>query len=147
MKKGASLKTKMLKFLSDVSFWWGSVFTSAMTIGSLVDRDFPYDGRIAPLILGTAIGGVLPLLLGYFGRKKLKRLIQLENIVDLERITLIVAQSNNGTLSPTLLSMKADISIEEAKQTLESLVEKGVATVDINNDGTVVYIFKDLMLN
>ena len=144
MKKKVSFKTKLLKFLSEVSFWWGVAITPTFFIMG-VSEIASGSSDIATWLSATIIAGVLPLVAGYVGRKRIKKLIELESIIDLERIALNIAQANRGILNITLLSVRAEMSIEEAKATLENLVESGVLSPEINDEGSVIYICKDLI--
>ncbi|MCX7879215.1 MAG: hypothetical protein N2517_00955 [Ignavibacteria bacterium] len=63
---------------------------------------------------------------------------------ELDSKVLSLAKLNKGVLTPATLSIQAIISIEEAKKILESYVERGIAQVDVTEEGVVVYVFPDL---
>ncbi|MFP3088747.1 TM2 domain-containing protein [Treponema sp. TIM-1] len=64
-----------------------------------------------------------------------------------ERVILKLAKQNKGILTPTEVALEANISIEEAKKHLETLVSKGFAEIRVRKSGTIVYTLPELMDN
>jgi len=64
---------------------------------------------------------------------------------NVERVILKVAKENKGILSASDLALAANISIEESKKELDSLVTKGFAELRVRQSGTLVYAIPDLM--
>ena len=62
-----------------------------------------------------------------------------------ERVILKLAKSNKGILTASELALSADISMEEAKNALEAMVNKGFAELRVRQSGTIVYTIPDLM--
>ncbi|MDR1307132.1 MAG: TM2 domain-containing protein [Treponema sp.] len=60
-----------------------------------------------------------------------------------ERAILRIAKNNRGIITPGNLALEADISIEEAKKQLETLVTKGFAELRIRKTGTIVYVIPE----
>ncbi len=63
---------------------------------------------------------------------------------ELERFVLLAAQDNNGSLAAAELSLMTKLSLTEAKDALESMLRNGVATMDLDDDGHVRYLFAEL---
>ncbi|MDR0669849.1 MAG: TM2 domain-containing protein [Treponema sp.] len=62
-----------------------------------------------------------------------------------ERTLLRLAKENKGVLTASELALAANISIEDAKRNLDTLVSKGFAELRIRKSGTLVYTIPDLM--
>jgi TM2 domain-containing membrane protein YozV len=62
----------------------------------------------------------------------------------LERIILKLAKENKGILTTTEVALAADITIDEARKTLENLVSKGYAELRVRKSGGLVYIMPDI---
>ena len=58
---------------------------------------------------------------------------------------LLTAKQQGGFVSPTEVAMRAGIGIDDAKQHLEGLVDKGHADLQLRKDGALVYVFPDLL--
>ena len=62
-----------------------------------------------------------------------------------ERVVLKIAKENKGILTVSELALGANISIEEAKKYLETLVSKGFADLRVRKSGSLVYVIPDLL--
>jgi predicted transcriptional regulator len=62
-----------------------------------------------------------------------------------ERRILKLAKQNKGILTPTEVALGANVSIEEAKKHLETLVSKGFAEIRVRKSGAIVYTLPELM--
>jgi TM2 domain-containing membrane protein YozV len=62
-----------------------------------------------------------------------------------ERSILRIAKENKGVLSASEVALSANISIEEAKRSLDALVSKGFAELRVRKSGALVYTIPDLM--
>lgn len=62
-----------------------------------------------------------------------------------ERVILRLAKQNRGILTPTEVALEANVSIEEAKKSLETLVSKGFAEIRVRKSGTIVYTLPEMM--
>ena len=61
-----------------------------------------------------------------------------------ERIILKIAKENKGVLSVSEVALEANISIEEAKQILDTLVTKGFAELRVRQNGSLAYVIPDI---
>ncbi len=71
--------------------------------------------------------------------------MQKANLPTPETITLRLAKANNGTVTPSLLAMEANIDIDRAKEVLEKLVAKHVAEIRVTRTGTICYCFPEFI--
>lgn len=62
-----------------------------------------------------------------------------------ETIALRLARANNGTVTPSLLAMEANIDIDKSKSVLEKLVAKQVAEIRVTRTGTICYCFPEFI--
>ncbi|GHV70811.1 hypothetical protein AGMMS49928_20030 [Spirochaetia bacterium] len=62
-----------------------------------------------------------------------------------ERTILRLAKQNKGILTATELALEANISVDEAKKNLDSLVSKGIAELRVRSTGSLVYAIPDLL--
>ena len=61
-----------------------------------------------------------------------------------DALTITTAVRLKGKITPALLCVKANVSIEEAKKKLEELQRKGVFDIQATEDGTLIYVLHDL---
>ena len=64
----------------------------------------------------------------------------------LERFTLSAAHANRGILTPTVLAMVSDMSIDEAEKELQRLRDKGICRMEVSEKGTIEYHFPEFLL-
>ena len=62
-----------------------------------------------------------------------------------EQSILVAAKSLGGLVGPTELALRTGLTIDEAKEHLESLVERGHAQLEIRKNGSLAYTFPDLL--
>jgi TM2 domain-containing membrane protein YozV/predicted transcriptional regulator len=62
-----------------------------------------------------------------------------------ERVILRTAKQNGGILTASEVALAANISIDEAKKVLDTLVNKGFAELRVRKSGTLVYTLPELM--
>ncbi|TVQ26397.1 MAG: hypothetical protein EA383_05375 [Spirochaetaceae bacterium] len=60
-----------------------------------------------------------------------------------EKEILRVAKIEHGRITPAVAALKSSCSIEEANQILDSIVEKGYAQMDVDDNGRIVYLFPE----
>lgn len=70
---------------------------------------------------------------------------QKSNVPTPETIALRIAKGSNGTVTPGLLAMEANIDIDKAKDVLEKLVAKHVAEIRVTRTGTICYCFPEFI--
>ena len=63
----------------------------------------------------------------------------------LEQRILVTAKYAGGVIMPTTVAMSAGIEINEAKRTLETMVDEGHAELRPRKDGTLVYVIPDFL--
>ena len=61
-----------------------------------------------------------------------------------ERAILKIAKENKGILTVSEVALGAEISIEEAKKYLDTLVKKGFAELRVRKSGSLVYVIPDM---
>ena len=61
-----------------------------------------------------------------------------------ERAILKLAKENKGVLTVSDVALRADVSIDEAKKLLETLVSKGFAELRVRKSGSLVYVIPDM---
>lgn len=69
----------------------------------------------------------------------------LKQFRELDSAVLTLAKANNGCLTPSILSIKASVAIEEAKKILDTYVERGVAQIEVTEEGVFKYIFPEFL--
>jgi predicted transcriptional regulator len=63
----------------------------------------------------------------------------------IERIILRIAKGNRGVLTASEVALEGNISLDEAKKTLDALVNKGFAEIRVRKTGTIVSTLPELM--
>ncbi|AEF86797.1 TM2 domain protein [Treponema primitia ZAS-2] len=62
-----------------------------------------------------------------------------------ERTILRLAKQNKGILTASEVALEANISMDDAKKVLDTLVNKGFAELRVRQSGTLVYTLPELM--
>jgi TM2 domain-containing membrane protein YozV/predicted transcriptional regulator len=62
-----------------------------------------------------------------------------------ERIILKLAKQNNGIIAIADVALEANISIDEAKNDLETLVNKGFVEMRVKKTGAIVYVIREYL--
>ncbi|MDR1352819.1 MAG: TM2 domain-containing protein [Treponema sp.] len=62
-----------------------------------------------------------------------------------ERVILRAAKQNKGIVTASEVALEANISMEDAKKALDTLVTKGFAEIRVRKSGTIVYTLPELM--
>jgi len=75
-------------------------------------------------------------------RSELRRDIKKDTV---EKVILRAAKKNNGRVSPSLVALEGDITLDDAKAYLEKLAAKGYVEMRVSKSGSIVYLFPDLM--
>jgi len=60
-----------------------------------------------------------------------------------EKTILRVARKNGGSVTPGEVALEGDLSIEEARKTLDKLASTGSAEMRVRSSGVVVYFFPE----
>ena len=61
-----------------------------------------------------------------------------------EQTILHSAKANGGVITPSEVALEAGVSLDEAKDVLEKLADKGFAEVRVKKSGLIVYVIPDL---
>jgi len=65
---------------------------------------------------------------------------------NIEKHILRSAKSNRGYTTPSEVALESDVSIEDARHSLDYLVSKGFAEMKVSKAGTIVYYFPDILV-
>lgn len=63
----------------------------------------------------------------------------------LEHVILRVAKASHGVASPAEVALEANVSAEEARNHLDTMVDKGFAEVRVRKSGVLTYVFPDFL--
>jgi len=109
------------------------------------------------VFLGVVFG-VLPVLTGLRhtareiadrGQKKQqaldgRRTQEVERRDSLEKTVLQIAKERRGIVTPALVVLHSDLSLDEAEKVLGDLSARGYAEMRLKDNGTIDYVFHDL---
>ncbi len=103
-------------------------------------------------VFPMVFAGVIPLIRGgakFFSERKIpeRRRQQLleTKTANTERAILLVAKQEKGRITPALVALNTDTSLEDAQRTLEEMVKRGYAGMDVRDNGTVEYVFQEFL--
>jgi hypothetical protein len=65
---------------------------------------------------------------------------------DAQRAALQVASRNRGVVTPATLALAANLPIDEADRCLQDMAARGYAEMNLRDNGTIEYLFRDLGL-
>jgi hypothetical protein len=117
----------------------GGLFTALLTFSLFVDFQLTY------FLFGIILLGFLPLGIGIFILRKFKSLTQKQLDTKLETELMRLASKYKGQIKVTDVTVNLSLSLEDSKSLLEKYVLKGLATTEVTNEGTIIYLFKDFM--
>lgn len=96
--------------------------------------------------------GILPLTRGLFKLledKNREKSFQKEKAVQdaryPEKIILQTARDKGGKVTPALIALNSNLSIEEAEKALRYMASHGYATMEVTDNGAVEYVFTDFL--
>ena len=101
------------------------------------------DDWVIMIILGVFCL-LLGLLSGWGTFKMFTAPLPGESNEDKLRRILEVARDNGGRITASSAAIDADLGIDESKILLEHLVNKGIAILEVSDEGSIIYIFPDL---
>jgi hypothetical protein len=78
------------------------------------------------------------------GKKLRQELSQNEEMRN-QKTVLRIAKENKGIVTPTLVAMNSDLSIEQADLLLQSITKKGFADMQIRESGKIEYEFREFI--
>jgi hypothetical protein len=104
------------------------------------------------MVFMAVFGGLIPVVKGVsrliesrVQAPKEKRLSDAQRGADNERAVLRIAQSRAGLVSASQVALETQLSLEEASTLLDSLAKRGHASMEVMDDGRIVYRFPDLI--
>ena len=65
--------------------------------------------------------------------------------IETEKQVLRVAQRESGKLTPAIVALNSDLSIDDAEKVLSNFVTRGYASMNVQNDGRIVYEFLEFL--
>jgi hypothetical protein len=123
----------------------GIVFTIGFGVAYLATRPWGWF-FIFPMIFA----GVLPLVNGLLALPRARRTEARSPgpgaaIASRERQVLQAARDERGIITPTIVALKTDLSIQEAETMLEEMARKGYALMRVTDSGRVEYEFPEFL--
>lgn len=128
---------------AEASLTSGIVFTVAFGIAWSVTGLWFF---VFPLIFA----GVMPMvegvrrLLGERSRPRVSAQAG-RSAVSSEKQILLVAKEERGVVTPALVALKSELSIQEAEKALESMAQLGYAVMRVTENGRIEYEFPEFM--
>ncbi len=103
-------------------------------------------------IFPMVFAGIIPCIRGgvrfFTGRSlpfRTQRQLPEKSSGSLERQILSVAKSENGKITPAVVALNSNVTLEQAEKTLEDMVKRGYASMEVRESGTVEYVFHEFM--
>ena len=62
-----------------------------------------------------------------------------------EKQILLAAKEENGVVTPALIALKTDLSIQEAEKKLDEMAQNGYAMMQVRENGRIEYEFPEFM--
>ena len=91
--------------------------------------------------------GVLPIILGYFLRKKgIKELKEFKEL-EIQNAILRLARASNGIIKIADLMIDLKVTFEQAQELLATSVTNGLARAEVDENGNLYYVFRDFLKN
>lgn len=106
-------------------------------------------GEINGLEVFFLVYSIVGLFYSFFQVLKLEKVEKKEKVIEqfrqMDSVVLSLAKKNKGYLTPSILSIEATVAVEEAKKILDTYVERGIAQVEVTEEGIFKYIFPELL--
>jgi hypothetical protein len=103
-------------------------------------------------IFPMIFAGIIPCVRGairFFTERSLpdktRKQLQETSAGSIEREILSIAKRENGKVTPAIVALNSDISLDEAERALENMAKRGYATMDVSDSGTVEYLFPEFL--
>jgi hypothetical protein len=107
--------------------------------------------RINIFLFVGVFAGVLPMIRGMSKMvqarvgKQEKQQIEGQTNQTHERIVLSLARSERGKITPAMVAVNSSLSLEDAEKQLQALVDKGYASLEVTDDGRLLYVFAEFL--
>ena len=63
----------------------------------------------------------------------------------IERAILSTARNEKGRVTPAIVALGANVSLEKAEKALEDMAKRGYTTMEVRDNGTVEYVFPEFL--
>ena len=63
----------------------------------------------------------------------------------IERAILTTAKEEKGRVTPAMVALNTNVTLENAEKALEDMVRRGYASMDVRDSGTVEYVFPEFL--
>ena len=129
---------------AEASLTSGIVFTAAFGIAWAVTG-------IVWLAIPMLFAGVMPMVEG------IRRLVwarqskpvaarpKKPSVAAVEKQILLTAKEENGVVTPALIALKTELSIQEAEKKLDEMAQNGYTMMQIRENGRIEYEFPEFM--
>jgi len=67
------------------------------------------------------------------------------SVASMEKQILLTAKEEKGVVTPALIALKTELSIQEAEKKLDELAQNGYTMMQIRENGRIVYEFPEFM--
>lgn len=85
-------------------------------------------------------------LMAYFDTNKLEDFVKEDVPIEVsEKKVIKIAMKNGGKTTIPEVCMKTNLSVDKAKETLSSLLEKNILTIQMTASGSTVYSIIDMV--
>ncbi|MBN1409806.1 MAG: hypothetical protein JW969_03110 [Spirochaetales bacterium] len=125
---------------------FGSLLSGLLFLG--IFGFFAFSMRSWMFVLPVLILAVFPMIDGIkklVNRKKIRAELNQTEGASNEKVILTVAKGNHGIVTPTLVALHSDISIDQADKLLQDMAKKGYAEMKVRDSGKIVYEFSDFL--
>lgn len=140
------LKKSFGDFLIGLGIFNAAVFSVA-TVNVAFHNPLNYANDIGIGIAVTLGFGVLPIILGYFIRKKgIKELKEFKEL-EIQNAILRLARASNGIIKIADLMIDLKVTFEQAQELLATSVTNGLARAEVDENGNLYYVFRDFLKN
>jgi hypothetical protein len=66
-------------------------------------------------------------------------------VASIEKQVLVAAKEENGVVTPALVALKTELSIQEAEKKLDEMAQKGYTVMQVRDNGRIEYEFPEFM--
>lgn len=132
-------KYKSLRIFGVITMIHGAFFCLASIFALFSSQNI---GEVAGVLI---FFGILPLTIGWyiFKKNKFKESEALTETIEMQ--ILQVASQKKGQLNATELALLLNISVDKSTENLQMMSAKGICFADVNENGSVIYTFRDLL--
>jgi hypothetical protein len=129
---------------AEASLTSGIIFTLAFGIAWAVTH-------IVWLAIPMLFAGVMPMVEGIRRLASARRYKPVAAqskkpaVASIEKQILLTAKEENGIVTPALIALKTDLSIQEAETKLDEMAQNGYTMMQIRENGRIEYEFPEFM--